>query len=136
MEYDDKYEIIYENQYGEHYDIKDDIKSPSINGQIIWLLIFLLICLSIISVNYFIVNYVCINVKKLYHKIVMNILIKEIDKDEIVDKINNMCSICLEEYIDDRKLNKLKCGHIYHKECIMKWIKNNNECPLCRKEVI
>ena len=109
MDHDNKYD----NQYN---DIKsDDIispSSPSMYCEIIWLLI----CLSMVSMYYFIVNYICINVKKMYHNIAINILIKDIDKDEIVDKINNMCSICLEEYIDDRKVSKLKCSHIYHKE--------------------
>ena len=133
MEYDDKYNDQYNDQYN---DIKSDISSPSspsMYSGIIWLLI----CISMVSIYYFIVNYICINIKKMYHNMVINILIKEINKDEIVDKINNTCSICLGEYIDDRKMSRLKCGHIYHKECIMKWINNNNnECPLCRTEVI
>jgi hypothetical protein len=112
MEYDDKYN----NKYN---DIKSDISSP-----LYYIYLYIIPILLFLSV-------ICI-----YHYMVMNILIKEIDKDEIVDKINNMCSICLEEYIDDRKMSRLKCDHIYHKECIMKWIKNNNECPLCRAEVI
>jgi len=49
------------------------------------------------------------------------------------------CSICLEVYktgdtvcwakIDD-------CDHIFHKECIHDWLKNHDECPLCRVNVL
>jgi len=31
---------------------------------------------------------------------------------------------------------KLACGHKFHLFCISKWIQgNNNNCPLCRKEI-
>ena len=40
------------------------------------------------------------------------------------------CSICLEECENYIKLN---CNHIYHYECISKWIKSSTTCPLCRK---
>lgn len=40
------------------------------------------------------------------------------------------CSICLED-IDDNKI-ELKCGHIYHKQCINSWLKVCYNCPYCR----
>lgn len=46
---------------------------------------------------------------------------------------NDNCPICLENiqitYI-------LKCSHIFHTNCLEKWTKDNNSCPLCRKELI
>ena len=24
-----------------------------------------------------------------------------------------------------------KCGHVYHRHCIDKWLKDHTECPLC-----
>ena len=43
------------------------------------------------------------------------------------------CAICLE----NKKLNiKLKCGHIFCKGCIKKWlIEKSNTCPNCRIEI-
>ena len=29
----------------------------------------------------------------------------------------------------------LKCGHIFHSNCIERWLKNKKECPLCRQKV-
>ena len=29
----------------------------------------------------------------------------------------------------------LKCNHIFHNQCITKWLNNNNTCPNCRMEV-
>ena len=45
----------------------------------------------------------------------------------------NYCSICLSK-IYKQKI-KLKCNHSYHKECLKKWLKYNNSCPICRLEI-
>ena len=39
------------------------------------------------------------------------------------------CSICLEGESGDAA--SLACGHIFHKECLRKWLKNKMRCPLC-----
>jgi len=46
--------------------------------------------------------------------------------------IDDVCSICLEEFKYDEELKKLKCAHIFHKECLEPWLDNNNKCPICR----
>tara|TARA_A100001015_G_C15003490_1_gene719619 strand:- start:337 stop:816 length:480 start_codon:yes stop_codon:yes gene_type:complete len=44
---------------------------------------------------------------------------------------DNMCSICLENL--EKNLVQLKCGHIFHKNCIDTWYKSQkNTCPICR----
>jgi hypothetical protein len=62
-------------------------------------------------------------------------------KDDIINKINNLnyinqsleCNICL----DNNNIIKLDCNHIFHKECIIKWINQDintsNKCPTCRQ---
>lgn len=46
------------------------------------------------------------------------------------------CNICLDEYNDDSNCIILPCQHIYHNECITKWLgENSNKCPVCKKEV-
>jgi len=47
---------------------------------------------------------------------------------------NDSCSICLDKLTSN--VIKLKCNHIYHKGCIMPWLKESNSCPLCREEII
>ena len=44
------------------------------------------------------------------------------------------CVICLSS---DRKTQKYKtnCGHIYCKECLFRWLENNNRCPICRSNL-
>ena len=42
------------------------------------------------------------------------------------------CSICLEEYEDSTSVvTKVRCGHVYHRECIRQWLSHNPTCPLC-----
>ena len=42
---------------------------------------------------------------------------------------HNQCSICLEELVD--KVRVLACDHIFHKNCIEKWLIINNSCSTC-----
>jgi len=45
------------------------------------------------------------------------------------------CSICLEQFNSSSNTSViLECNHIYHKNCIKKWLKNNDGCPMCRQE--
>ena len=40
-----------------------------------------------------------------------------------------ICSICHENMLDD--LRSTKCGHMFHPNCIMQWLKVKDSCPLC-----
>ena len=45
----------------------------------------------------------------------------------------NTCVICLDEFEDDESVTVLpQCHHIYHRECINKWLNVNQICPICR----
>jgi hypothetical protein len=46
------------------------------------------------------------------------------------------CSICQDNFYKDQKVKKLCCKHIYHEECINKWMERSNTCPICRKDII
>ena len=49
-------------------------------------------------------------------------------------KRNDECCICLDD-IYNKKIVKLKCGHIFHKSCLIKSMKNTKLCPYCRSEI-
>ena len=60
------------------------------------------------------------------------------NKDHIVinkNFENNECIICLEPMVVNDKVKILECGHMYHYDCINKWIEKKGEinCPLCSK---
>ncbi|ESR52784.1 hypothetical protein CICLE_v10023541mg [Citrus x clementina] len=42
------------------------------------------------------------------------------------------CAICLEEFSVGSEACCVGCSHMYHDDCIVRWLKNNNSCPLCR----
>ena len=45
------------------------------------------------------------------------------------------CVICLEN-IDRESVVALKCGHVYHVDCIISLIKKRNrKCPKCRERI-
>ncbi|CAF2158174.1 probable E3 ubiquitin-protein ligase XERICO [Brassica rapa] len=50
---------------------------------------------------------------------------------------DNECSVCLSNFEEDSEINKLKCGHLFHKTCLEKWIDYwNITCPLCRTPLV
>ena len=50
-------------------------------------------------------------------------------------KIILECSICLTCIKKGDIISKLQCGHYFHKECIINWLKHKRHCPLDRTRV-
>jgi len=54
---------------------------------------------------------------------------------------NEKCVICFENFIHNESIKMTNCFHIFHHECIKKWIKSKEEldetpdCPICRREL-
>uniref|UniRef100_A0A0A0LY13 RING-type domain-containing protein n=1 Tax=Cucumis sativus TaxID=3659 RepID=A0A0A0LY13_CUCSA len=45
-------------------------------------------------------------------------------------------AICLCEIEEGEKCRKMKtCGHVFHKDCIDRWFKVDDHCPICRTSV-
>ena len=46
------------------------------------------------------------------------------------------CSICLDSLnFSDDTISVLKCGHVFHHDCLVNWIQTNSTCPECRCQV-
>lgn len=44
------------------------------------------------------------------------------------------CAICLNEVRSTRNNPPIRCGHVFHSQCIKEWKdKGKNTCPVCRK---
>ncbi|XP_063607492.1 uncharacterized protein LOC134782079 [Penaeus indicus] len=56
---------------------------------------------------------------------ILNITCSDVDVDVT-------CSICLEPY-DDFVSETLDCEHRFHRKCIRYWLKQQSNCPNCRK---
>lgn len=48
---------------------------------------------------------------------------------------NNKCVICLSEFQVGEKESTLPCLHIFHSECIEKWISEEKWCPVCKFDI-
>ncbi|KAI0562722.1 hypothetical protein FGB62_55g069 [Gracilaria domingensis] len=56
--------------------------------------------------------------------------VKKNDKGQL-----NSCPICTEQFELHEIARRLPCGHMYHSECIVPWLKQHCTCPMCRKEL-
>jgi len=48
--------------------------------------------------------------------------------EELRDRV---CAICLDPYQVGEKAMRLRCAHIFHEECLGKWLSRAGRCPLC-----
>ena len=52
------------------------------------------------------------------------------------------CPICLVKFVQASSDNQVegsavrlsRCGHTFHSECLLRWLKHTNSCPMCREE--
>ena len=49
---------------------------------------------------------------------------------------NNLCVICQDKINYNSIIRELSCNHIFHLNCIDKWLETNKKCPLCNKYLI
>ncbi|GMI99684.1 hypothetical protein HRI_003637700 [Hibiscus trionum] len=45
------------------------------------------------------------------------------------------CTVCLDEFSDSDEVASMPCDHVYHNECIVKWLETSHLCPLCRYQM-
>eukprot|EP00794_Sanderia_malayensis_P011172 gene11172-12347_t len=46
------------------------------------------------------------------------------------------CIICYEDMHHTSGTKKLQCGHVFHTECIRRWLKEQRTCPTCRDHAL
>ena len=49
----------------------------------------------------------------------------------VLEEEPNVCSICLDEFVEADPGVPTRCRHSYHLQCIMQWAQRSRECPLC-----
>lgn len=59
---------------------------------------------------------------------------KYIDFEDRDKNDRDLCSVCFEKFIDSDTCRELKCKHLYHQNCIDKWLSEHITCPVCREE--
>ena len=54
-----------------------------------------------------------------------------------IDKIEEKCAICLDKFKGTDIVKLFYCNnHIFHKKCLLTWLKRSNQCPLCKTDFI
>ena len=108
--------------------------------------------LGVIPVNY--INYICYHLIQVgwifddYDTVISNTVNEKYsEKEENNEIINNMpsflfkknnnekmynCVVCMCEIEENEECKRLKCGHMFHSNCIDNWLKRTLECPMCR----
>eukprot|EP00929_Paragymnodinium_shiwhaense_P004752 TRINITY_DN1058_c2_g1_i1.p1 TRINITY_DN1058_c2_g1~~TRINITY_DN1058_c2_g1_i1.p1 ORF type:complete len:461 (+),score=107.49 TRINITY_DN1058_c2_g1_i1:151-1533(+) len=50
---------------------------------------------------------------------------------------NESCTICLSSFSPSDKVVKLPCRHVFHKDCISRWLlERSRHCPVCGKQAV
>lgn len=49
---------------------------------------------------------------------------------------NATCSVCLSQLEDGEQAKTLGCKHVYHPECIDRWLERSRLCPVCKRDVL
>lgn len=56
--------------------------------------------------------------------------LKERKKEK--DEDGKSCAICLEDFEPKEEVMITPCNHMFHEDCIVPWITNKGQCPVCR----
>jgi len=48
---------------------------------------------------------------------------------------NKKCVICIEDFKNEDTISNLPCAHIFHIDCIKRWMRYRRICPICRLNV-
>ena len=59
----------------------------------------------------------------------------EINDENLNEFKDQTCNVCLENFNKGQITIKLECGHFFHENCIIHWLKMRNTCPVCRHEL-
>tara|TARA_Y100000361_G_C11108636_1_gene316308 strand:+ start:111 stop:815 length:705 start_codon:yes stop_codon:yes gene_type:complete len=58
-------------------------------------------------------------------------VVRNYSRENVVLREPEKCSICLED-IRPNQQKSLNCNHSFHKDCINTWLREKDDCPLCR----
>lgn len=48
---------------------------------------------------------------------------------------HSQCAVCLEDFVVGDSQAVLPCSHVFHPDCVHRWLSRKSECPTCRHNV-
>lgn len=54
---------------------------------------------------------------------------------DMITKVKG-CGICMTDLDRPSIVTELACSHMFHSKCVIQWLLENNNCPLCRQRVV
>jgi len=60
---------------------------------------------------------------------------KSAEKKELKKETCGTCAICMDELDSNKNFAKTNCEHSFCLTCLVKALKNNNTCPMCRSDI-
>jgi len=66
-------------------------------------------------------------------KAIQELTTMNVTQDQVDEKLD--CSICKDEFSLDETVTQLPCRHVFHNDCVVRWLKMHNQCPVCRFEL-
>ncbi|KAH8064160.1 ubiquitin-protein transferase [Aureococcus anophagefferens] len=59
----------------------------------------------------------------------------KITEEDLIQDGNDECCVCLDPQRVGDVATKLPCGHLYHSDCVVSWLRRHGTCPNCRYEL-
>lgn len=58
------------------------------------------------------------------------------DSDEAGTEVStSSCPVCTDDFDLQERVVRLPCGHEFHRDCVVAWLKRHCTCPVCRREL-
>ncbi|KAH1263718.1 hypothetical protein AAZX31_02G273900 [Glycine max] len=76
-------------------------------------------------------------VRGIPHNVILKLPFQPFNSRKMLKSYNmSCCSICFQDFEDGELVRILpKCDHLFHLECIDKWLVQQGSCPMCRTYV-
>lgn len=55
--------------------------------------------------------------------------------DKHLNSEMNQCAVCQDDFEKHMEVKQMPCEHIYHPDCLLRWLEMHSTCPICRYQL-